>query len=644
MQTTARTDVQHPLEPLTADEIRVAAATLRRERQIGEQMRFVRMTLREPRKEQLQSYAEGEPIDREAFVILRDRAARTTYEAVVSIGDASVRSWRQLHGVQPPITYDDFMASDAAVRADPQWQAAMRKRGVTNFDRAMVDPWSNGYYGAEDDPSRRLTRSLTWIRSGPEDNGYARPIEGLLAVVDLDEMKVVRIEDHGVVPLPPKSGNYSAEAICDAENVPHFEGVRADLKPVQITQPEGTSFNVRGHEVSWQKWRFRIGFTPREGLVLHMLGYEDHGRVRPILYRASLSEMLVPYGDPQPTHWRKNAFDEGEYGMGMLANALELGCDCLGEICYFDAVLSNGAGEPVTLPNAICMHEEDVGLLWKHTDFRTGRVETRRSRRLVVSSISTVGNYEYGFFWYFYQDGSIEFQVKMTGIISTGALAPGETSEFGTLVAPGLYGPNHQHFFNVRLDMTVDGPRNSVYEINSEGLPRGPQNPHGNAWVARATLLEQESQAQRVIDPLKARYWNIVNTAERNGVGKPVAYKLVPGENVLPFHDPESSIMQRAGFTQRHLWVTRYDEGELFAAGDYPNQHLGGAGLPAYAAADRSLRDEDVVVWYTMGAQHVVRPEDWPVMPVSTIGFQLKPNGFFDGNPALDVAPPERCH
>jgi primary-amine oxidase len=310
------------------------------------------------------------------------------------------------------------------------------------------------------------------------------------------------------------------------------------------------------------------------------VGYEDQGRLRPILYRASLSEMVVPYGDPAPTHWRKNAFDEGEYGIGMLANALELGCDCLGEVRYLDAVVSDAAGKPVTLRNAVCMHEEDFGILWKHTNFRTGQVEVRRSRRLVVSSIATVGNYEYGFFWSFYQDGTIEVQVKLTGIVSTGAVAPGVRPAHGALIAPGLYAPHHQHWFSFRLDATVDGLRNSVYEVDSVAVPPGPDNPHGNAWVTRARLLARESEAQRDVDPLAGRYWLVVNRDARNALGEPTGYKLVPGENVRALAHPDSSIARRAGFIAHHLWVTRCDPGERHAAGEYPNQHPGARGCP----------------------------------------------------------------
>jgi primary-amine oxidase len=638
---------RHPLDPLAPDEIEAASSILRREKSLADTARFVFVTLDEPDKAAVLGHKPGDPVERRAFVILRERAERRTYEAIVSITRGEVVSWQERTGIQPPIMFEEFLSSEEVVRNDPRWQEAMRRRGVTDFENVMIDPWSVGYNGPEDAPDRaRMVRPLTFVRQGsPDDNGYARPVEGLVVRFDLDRMEVIDVEDHGVVPLPPRSGNYTAEGIADPDNTPHFpEGPRSDLKPVEITQPEGTSFEVHGHEVRWQKWRFRVGFTPREGLVLHTISYQDGDRLRPVIYRASLSEMFIPYGDPRPTHHRKNVFDMGEYGVGVLSNSLELGCDCLGEIHYFDAHVNDNDGHPMEIKNAICMHEEDVGFLWKHTDFRTMKAEVRRSRRLVVSTIATVGNYEYGYFWYFQQDGTIQYEVKMSGVASVGALPPGERPKHGTLLAPGLYGPHHQHFFCVRLDMMVDGLGNSVYECDSEAVPPGPDNPHGNAWVVKSTLLGRESEAQRVIDPLKGRFWKIANPSQPNAVGDPVAYKLVPGDNVLPFYQPDAHAVRRAGFTTRHLWVTAHERSERFPAGDYPNQHPGGDGLPAYTKADRLLEDTDVVVWYVFGAHHIVRPEDWPVMPAHHIGFHLKPVGFFDGNPGLDVPLAEHCH
>jgi primary-amine oxidase len=297
----------------------------------------------------------------------------------------------------------------------------------------------------------------------------------------------------------------------------------------------------------------------------------------------------------------------------------------------------------VRIPNAICIHEEDTGILWKHTDFRTGEGEVRRGRRLVISSIASIGNYDYGFFWYLHQDGRISSEVKATGIVSTRAVRDGADSPYGKLVAPSLDAPHHQHIFCVRLDLDVDGANNTVYEVHCETVPRGPDNPHGNAWVTVSTPLRSESEAKRVIDPLSSRSWIIANPQRLNQVGQPTGFRLIPGENALPFVAPDSVLRRRAGFVEYHLWVTPYRPEERYPAGAYPYQHRGGAGLPEWTTANRRIENADVVVWYTMNHTHVPRPEDWPVMPVAAVGFELKPTGFFDRNPTLDIPPPSHA-
>jgi primary-amine oxidase len=638
----AVTTASHPLEPLTGDEIAAASTLLRKGKDLGTSARFVFVTLKEPTKSELLAWSpDSAPLPREAHLVVYERGERTTYEAVVSLTDQSVVSWEPIPGVQAPIMAEEFIACEEIVQADPRWQEAMRKRGVTDFSLTMVDPWASSWTGPDDDAAnRRIARPLTFVRSAPGENGYARPVEGLICEVDLDAREVLEVIDHGVVPLPPAPGNYEEPWLFESGNVPEVERFREDLKPIEITQPEGPSFTVDGHAVSWQKWQVRIGFTPREGLVLHQVSYAG----RSIVHRASLVEMYVPYGDPAPTHRFKNVFDQGEYGVGWLANSLVLGCDCVGHIHYFDGVVNDNDGGQVVIPNAVCMHEEDAGIGWKHMDFRTEATQVRRRRRLVISSVATVGNYEYGYFWYLYTDGTIEYEIKLTGVISTGAIAEGETPRHGTLVAPGLYGPHHQHFFCVRLDMAVDGAKNTVVEIDSVPSAPGPHNLHGNAWETRRTVLANEQEARRDIDTGRARYWKIESAERKSALGAPTSYALMPGSNVSPIYSPDAVYAKRAGFTEHQLWVTAYDPTQRFAAGDYPYQQQVSTGLPEFGKGDRSLEGTDVVVWYTIGAHHVVRPEDWPVMPVSTVGFMLRPNGFFDGNPALDYPPSAHCH
>lgn len=427
-------------------------------------------------------------VERRADIVLREPKRRATYEVLVSLTRREILSWTRVSGAQPSLTPEEFTECGNVVQRDSRWQKAMRRRDIIDTSLTTVDAWSLGHAVGDADPDQRLVYAITFVRTGPDDNPYARPVENLVAMVDLDRMEVVDVYDGEPTPLPPKSGNYSSSLLSDDENWTSVKKPRS-VAPIEIIQPNGVDFSVDGHHVEWQKWSVRLGFTPREGLVLHDVRYWDCDKYRPILYRAALSEMYTPYADPGAIHQHKSAFDEGEYSAGFVVNSLTPGCDCLGNIHYFDATVNNQNGDPVTVKNAICMHEEDYGVIWKHTDFRSGIVETRRNRRLVISSFAVLGNYQYGYFWYFYVDGTIEFEIKLTGMISTGAVKPDELPRYGTMVAPRLYGPNHQHYFNMRLDMCVDGDNNSVYEINAEPEPIGPNNPFGNAWTATATLL-----------------------------------------------------------------------------------------------------------------------------------------------------------
>ena len=479
---------RHPLDPLEPAEIELAVATIRKERRPGDSVRFVSVSLKEPPKEAVgrSRSQNGGECPREAFVILLDKATGRGYEADVNLRAGAIRRYEALpEGVQPPIMLEEFAECEEAVRKSPAFREAMKKRGIEDLSLVRIDAWSAGHYGNEpaEDRGKRLVRALCWLSSEPRDNYYARPIENIVAVVNLNRRELLRVEDYGVVPLPPQAGNWAREYIKET---------RPGAKPLEIVQPEGPSFAVRGREVNWQKWSFRVGFNPREGLILHAVGYDG----RPVLSRASIVEMMVPYADPKASSYHKNVFDLGEYGIGMMANSLAIGCDCLGTIRYFDAHLADNRGRPVTIKNAICLHEEDFGMLWKHTDWRSGQSEVRRSRRLAVSMVATVGNYDYGFYWYFYQDGTIQVEVKLTGIVNTTALAPGEPARHGTEVAPRLLAPYHQHYFNARLDFAIDGENNTIEEVNTVSMPAGPENPFNSGYTTEVTPISKESQGR----------------------------------------------------------------------------------------------------------------------------------------------------
>ncbi len=621
----------HPLEPLTFDEVRRSVALLKAAPQFTPTTRIISVSLREPEKIRVYAWPQEESSGRKAAAVLFDNAINTAANVLLDLSEDAVSAWAYAEpGLQPTLSVDEQIECEQAVlRSVPFREALERHYGITDTSLVMVDIWSAGNYGSEEERTYRLTRPLCFLRSDPTDNGYARPIEGIRPVVDLNRMEVIRVEEYGVWPLPPQEGNYNDERVNPK---------RTGIKPLEITQRDGPSFTLEGKQLKWQNWKLVVGFTAREGLVIHDLRYTEGGRDRPVLFRGSLTEMVVPYGDPSPTQVRKNAFDVGEYGMGMCANSLKLGCDCVGHIAYLDAELCDSRGGRLTIENAICIHEEDFGILWKHTDRRhPDRPEVRRSRRLVVSSVSTVENYEYGFFWYFYQDGNIQFEIKLTGILSLGAVHEGEKPKYGTVIAPLLYAPNHQHFFNMRLDFAVDGIENTVQQLDIVALPLDETNPEGNAFYAQKTILAHEKQACANLNVDSGRTWKIVNPGSLNNMGDPVGYKFFAGDNAKPFASPSAWWRKRAGFVDHHVWVTPFREDERFAAGDYPNQSSGGDGLPKWTAQDRPIENTDLVFWYTFGHTHIPRAEDYPVMPAAYIGFLLKPNGFFNNNPANDL-------
>ncbi len=642
----------HPLSMMTEAEAEAAKQILRDAGHVDDSSRFHGCCIHEPSKDEVAAWSPGDEADRRLELVVRNGA--DVYEATVSVSRKEVDRWEHQPGVVPRVGLLELGAVMETCRADPDFRAALARRGLDvegagsengSAPTIQIDPWPTGDYGIGFEEGRRVQRCIAFLRPEPTDNGYARPIDGIVVHIDVDTLEVLHVEDFGEWPIPTERGNYDVASV-EADIGP----MRTDLRPVEITQPDGVSFTLDDNELAWQKWKMRIVMDDTEGLVLHRISYTETGPdgqavERPIIDRASLAEMIVPYGDTRASQTFKHALDAGEFGLGMLANSLTLGCDCLGEITYLDATQMLDDGTVYTLTNAVCIHEEDFGIGWKHTDSATETVEVRRSRRLVVSSIHTVGNYEYGLFWYFHLDGSIRFEIKLTGILTTRGHADGDDLTFARQVAPQVSAPIHQHLFCVRLDMAIDGNRNSVVEVNTEALPPGPDNPLGTAFAARETVLASEHQGMRTTNSASSRYWRIQSDEVTNRLGNPTAYRLLASSTATMFAHPDSPHGQRGGFANHNLWVTPTVGTERYAAGAYPTQRNQGQGLPAYTAGDRATTDTDVTVWHTFGLTHDVRVEDYPIMPTEYTGFLLVPDGFFDRNPALDVPPsPEHCH
>ena len=619
----------HPLDPLSDAEIETAARILRAAPQFPAGAMFSTIVLNEPGKADVLAFKPGAPMTRQAFAIVLDRPANRTFESVVDLGASRVVSWNEVMGVQAPVLQTEYDELVKIVKANPEWQAAMKKRGITDFGTVQVDGWAVGQVAAAQ-PAARLLRAVTYLVGG-QKNFYGRPVEGVVALVNMNTGKVVELVDTGVVPMAPPSQELDEKSI----------GARPAPKRLAISQPNGASFSINGHEIRWQKWRFRYTLHPREGLILHTVGYGDGDRVRPILYRASLSEMVVPYGDnDQNWRWRA-AFDVGEYNVGRLVSSIEPNTDAPENATLLDATFADEDGKPQKVERAVGIYERDGGLLWKHYDMYSKDNQSRRARDLVIFFIATIGNYDYAINWIFHQDGALEIDAALSGIMLPkgvkDATAAGHELPSGHLVSANVVAPHHQHFFNFRLDLDVDGPTNSVHEMNTRAAAPGRDNPALNQMVMEETALATEKQSPRRMDQQSARHWLVVNTETTNALGQHPSYILVPGANALPYVAPNSPVRQRAGFINNHFWATRYRPGEWNAAGPYPNQSAGGDGLPRWIADDEPLVNQDVVVWYTFGITHIPRPEEWPIMPATHVGFRLIPGGFFVRNPALDV-------
>lgn len=377
----------------------------------------------------------------------------------------------------------------------------------------------------------------------------------------------------------------------------------------------------------------------------------DEGKWRSILYRASLVDMVAPYGDPAYGSF----FPDDEQAFGLLSytrNSVIAGGDVPAGARFIDATVPDAFGRPVVVPRALGLYEIVDGSAWRHAD------DARLARRLVLTSVATIDNYDYTFSYILSQDGTIDVDVRLTGVMNMWSdVASNDTTGMGSehpgqgdhrhLVAAHVYAPNHQHFFSYRLDFDIDAAAgNRVVESNTEADPIGPDNPNGEWFSMRSRVLETELAARRFLNPASSRRWRVENSHEHNEMGQPPAYSLIPGGSDLPYAAPLSGVRRIASYLDAQVWVTPYDPGEMYPGRTPDATEAPFGGLATWTLRDRALGDADVVLWYTLGVTHLPRPEDFPFMAAHRTGFRLVPTGFFSRNPALDAdkpaAPPHR--
>jgi primary-amine oxidase len=637
--------VDHPLDPLSFQEYWTVLEILRDAGRLNPATRFSIVNLREPAKDVVWSWTKGREFPREAFAVVRQGV--DSYEAVIDVTQRRVISWTKLTGVQPNWLTEEFRAMEKEVKSHPDFIAAMKKRGVTDFTFLDCSAQPPGYFDTEEQRGRRIGH-VQCSDARHVRNLYPRQFAGLTAVIDLGAKKILRIVDEGAVPVTTAVGDYDAATVGDTREVPG---------PMRVEQPLGPGFRLDGNVVEWQKWRFHVRSDRRLGTIVSTVTYADGTRRRPVLYEGHVSEIFVPYMDPAFDWYRRNFLDVGEYHAGGLSKPLVRGMDCPDTAIYFNGLISDDRGRPRSVPDVTCLFEREAGdMAWRH---HSDEPASRRKRDLVVRSAAVLGNYDYIFDWAFQQDGSIRVSVGATGIAEVkSTLAPragtppttsggdggngGSASKeapdaYGRFVDQNLIAVNHDHYFNFRLDLDVDSQANSfvIDRLVTKTLPAG--HPRRSIWVREPSTARTESDAMLHMDMAKPALWRVLSTTRANHVGYPTSYQLSPGMTAATLLTPDDYPRRRAGFIDHQLWVTPHRADERYAAGDYPTLSTAGQGLPAWTKGNRSIERGDLVLWYTIGMHHVVRAEDWPVMPVLWHSFELRPFDFFDRNPALDL-------
>jgi primary-amine oxidase len=611
--------VGHPLEPLTEPEMRRAATIVRADARFTSSSRFATLGFKEPPKQEVLAWRPGAAFRREALALVFDWSANALSEVTVDLVGGRIAEWKRLPGKQPWVMSRDFAGVDSLVRADPRWQAAVRRRGVDPEKVTTFGFPADAYFPLPHDGHRYLATMTSWL---PPRDGT---LPGLVAFVDLTRGRVIDVKDTG--------GDADWHAAVETDSLRRIPATAPGPKPLEIRHPEGPTYRIEGHEVEWLNWRFRFAVESRSGLVLYQVTWRDGGVDRPVLYRAAPSEMVVPYGDPGWRIWMP--LDIGYVGLGNYSKtSLVPGRDVPEAATFFESVMHDEEGNPIVVPRAAAVYERDREVRWRHGDV------SRRARELVLAFYTTVDNYDYGFRWIFHEDGALELELELTGQVGTRAVAattaaalPAEIARYGTLVAPHVVAPNHQHFFSFRLDLDVDGPSNRLHEINVIGEPAAPYR--ANGIIAQETLLRTELAARRELNLATSRFWTVTSSDHRNALGGPTGYALMPAKNATSLVPPSAFIRRAVGFVNYHLWATPERDDERYAAGTYAFIDGPGEGLPTWTRANRSLVDRDLVLWYTLGVTHIPRPEDWPVMPIVRTGFTLVPLGFFSENPAL---------
>jgi len=634
----------HPLDGLSAAEYRQVVDILKADGRLGEDGRLPLIELIEPDKSLVKAWRQGDPFPRRVSVVLKDGPA--TFAGDVDLRAGKVGAWGKAAG-ESMVLLEEFISAMELALSAPAMIDGLARRDLRPEDVFCL-PLTAGAYGDAAEAGRRLMKVPCFVNP-TGSNFYAKPIEGLFAVVDLNGRSVVDVVDTGVVPVPTDGWGYT-----QAEVEQRFGTLRPRGKPVGLAAPKGDNIKIDGSMIQWDIWRFHYRVDKRPGVVLSTIDVNDRGSWRSVLYQAHLSEVFVPYMDPDAGWYWRTYMDSGEYGFGLFLTPLLPGIDCPIHARFLDATLSSDIGSPFAVAGAICVFERQIGdPAWRHFEIFSQSengpptpAEGRPATELVVRSASEVGNYDYLVDYVFQQDGGIRIAIGSTGIDAVKGVASrsmmDETASadtrHGTLIAPNLVAPNHDHYFNFRLDFDIDGNVNDFVRTKLVATEAPKDLPRRSYWTLQRENPKTEGAARTRINPANPTMFHIVNKTVRGALGHHPSYMVKPGGSyAYSMMLMEDAPMMRNAYIDYQLWVTPHDAKQRYAGGRYAFQSSGDDTLMSWTEKDRPITGRDIVAWYTVGFHHVPRMEDWPVMPLHWSGFKLVPFNFFSHNPAITI-------
>ncbi|WP_198929073.1 tyramine oxidase [Rhizobium sp. AC27/96] len=639
----ASTAMSHPLDGLTADEYQKINQILREQKVVDDHTLYPLIELKEPAKADVLKWKEGDkPLDREAKVQLT--SPQGFKEAVVNITKGTVESTAPIKG-QPMVLFTEFMDALQGVLGDPQMVAGLKKRGLTP-DQAFCLPLTAGNFFTEEYQNSRLMKVPCYhVPEG--SNYYAKPIEGLFAVYDIGKKKVLKVIDTGAITGPKDNWGYTEKEVAERE------ALRPQTNLATLSQQGGPNYKITGSHLEWDMWRFNFRVDKRPGLVLSNLDVKDGDTWRSVIYQSHLSEVFVPYMDPTEGWYWRTYMDSGEYGFGLFLSPLRAGVDCPSYATFLPATIADDKGNPLTIPDAICVFERSIGdPAWRHfevfaqTPEKPIPAEGRPASELVVRTASEVGNYDYLIDYRLQPDGQIRIMIGATGLDAVKGVqstsmddptAAADTAH-GTLIAPNLVAANHDHYFNFRIDFDIDQPANHFGTMDIVPAKVDPKNPRRSMWTVQHSMPKTEMEARYQLSAMKPRYFMISDPSRKGYLGQEPGWMIHHGDVAYgPFDFVKDPPMKRNAYIEYSVWNTVYDPDQQYAGGKFAMQSDGSDTLPEWVKANKPLMGKDIVTWFTAGFHHIPRMEDWPVMSTEWKTIHIEPHNFFAHNPALTL-------